>query len=587
MIPPYIPEDTPLGEVMLFEKLRKDPKTSGWVVLHSLDLQRHRTKAESEIDMVILAPGLGILCLEVKGCDVQRKDGVWIYPYKKSVEGPFRQASSAMHSLRDYVQKRDSSLRGLLFWSAAAFTRIQFSEESPEWHAWQVVDRLTLQRLPISKIISRIIEHAHQHAKSKQSQRSWYDPIRSRPSENQVSRLTSILRGNFECVTQPRSDIQHIEESILGLTKEQYGALDTVSENSRVIIKGLAGTGKTLLAIEAARRAASDGKRVLLLCFNRLLGDWIKSATKGTGGGGKIELIQAGHLHGLLRELAGSEFKFHNGDTFWTHELPAIVIDRFLSDDYSMPQFDLLLVDEAQDILRDEYLDVLELLLSGGLSGGQWVFFGDFEHQAIYLSNGWETAESMIENLRVRAPHFATFLLSVNCRNASPIAEAITLACNVNPGYSRFLHELEGASVEPKFWSETENQMTKLDEEVSHLRNTFKLEEIVVLSMNANERSCAGQHGARAKTKFISIRAGEDGVGARYASVHAFKGMEAPAIIITDITSLDINSRDLLYVAMSRARVRLVLLMHETCRRDYDKILEDGLGLAMGETSVT
>jgi hypothetical protein len=47
----------------------------------------------------------------------------------------------------------------------------------------------------------------------------------------------------------------------------------------------------------------------------------------------------------------------------------------------------MLVIDEAQDLLEDEYLDVLDLLVKGGLAGGRWAFFGDFERQAIYISD--------------------------------------------------------------------------------------------------------------------------------------------------------------------------------------------------------
>src|SRR5437899_2066166 len=103
MIPPQCLSDTPVGESQLFSKLRGDPETGDWVALHSFDLKKHRSKIEGELDMVVLVPGFGILCIEVKGCDVSRNDGKWIYPYETSIEGPFKQASRAMHSLREYV----------------------------------------------------------------------------------------------------------------------------------------------------------------------------------------------------------------------------------------------------------------------------------------------------------------------------------------------------------------------------------------------------------------------------------------------------------------------------------------------------
>lgn len=583
MIPPDCPIETPIGEAILFRKLRDDPGTDGWVVLHSLELRKHRTKSEGEIDMVILIPGQGVLCLEVKGCEVTRRDGLWIYPYGTSVEGPFRQASRAMHSLRDYLQRRDPNLAGLLFFSAAAFTRINFNEESPEWHPWQIIDARTLGRMPISLVITRILEHAHQHILSKLGKRSWYDDQLSRPTPDQVRRMSAFLRGNFEYVVQPRGDIQRIEESLLRLTEEQYDALDAIQDNSRVILKGLAGTGKTYLAIEAARRAVADGKRTLLLCFNRLLADWIKTAMQDIPEKG-ANLLRCVHFHGLLREVAGDGIPMRNEREFWAHELPAMVIDHLLAENRSLPQFDMLLVDEAQDLLTDDYLDVLDLLVAGGLAGGHWAFFGDFERQAIFLAGGGVTAANMLDALGKRAPYHANFTLRINCRNAGPIAETLTLACNIRPGYSRFLNEMEGASVDPSFWRNCENQEEMLEVAVAELRRTFHSDEIVILSIKADEKSCVGQVAAVGHGKYIPLReSGKSGKsGIRYGSIHAFKGLEAPAIIVTDIEHLDEQARALLYVGMSRARIRLFLLMHENCRKEYDHMLEAGLGLTTG-----
>lgn len=583
MIPPDCPSGTPAGEAILFHKLKDDPGTEGWVVLHSLEMRRHRTKSEGEIDMVILAPGKGVLCLEVKGCEVTRKDGQWIYPYGTSVEGPFRQASRAMHSLRDYIEKRDDSLSGLLFFSAVAFTRIHFNEDSPEWHSWQIIDIHALGRMPISKIIARIFEHAHRHISLVPASHKWYNEQQSRPTPDQVRRLSGLLRGNFEYMVQPKGDVQRIEESLLRLTEEQYEVLDALQENSRVVIKGLAGTGKTFLAIEAARRAVNDGKRVLLLCFNRLLGESMNMVVRDITANGRGEL-RCAHLHGLLREFVGTSVNFRDENEFWSRELPARAIDSLLEDDRPALQFDLLLVDEAQDILTEEYLDVLDFLVKGGLAGGHWVLFGDFDRQAIYLIGGSRTAATMLEILRHRTLNYATFTLRINCRNAAPIAETMTLACNVNPGYSRYLHEMEGAGVDPRFWSDAEDQSEKLDAVISELRHAFHTDEIIVLSLKSDDRSCAGQYSVSGQGRYAPYReSANKGKGLiRFSSVHAFKGLEAPAIIVTDIVRLDDQSRALLYVAMSRARVRLILLMQESCRKEYDHLLETGLGLNKG-----
>ena len=49
------------------------------------------------------------------------------------------------------------------------------------------------------------------------------------------------------------------ESRRLVLTKEKMGVLDFVRPHRRVAMRGGAGTGKTVLALEKARRLANDG----------------------------------------------------------------------------------------------------------------------------------------------------------------------------------------------------------------------------------------------------------------------------------------------------------------------------------------
>jgi Nuclease-related domain len=73
---------------------------------------------EGEADFVVVAPGLGVLVLEVKGCHrLRRKNGLWYYGADAAgdLRGPFKQASEAMYSLRERVTKHRPHLRGVLF----------------------------------------------------------------------------------------------------------------------------------------------------------------------------------------------------------------------------------------------------------------------------------------------------------------------------------------------------------------------------------------------------------------------------------------------------------------------------------------
>lgn len=55
------------------------------------------------------------------------------------------------------------------------------------------------------------------------------------------------------------------------LTQEQTGLLDYISEQRFATIQGVAGTGKTLIAKEAAKNFGEEGRKVLFLCFNKFL----------------------------------------------------------------------------------------------------------------------------------------------------------------------------------------------------------------------------------------------------------------------------------------------------------------------------
>lgn len=577
MIPPSVSIDTPTGERELFNKLRSDPSTNGWVVLHSLDIKKHRSKIEGELDMVVLVPGLGILCIEVKGCSVSRRDGNWIYPYEVSSEGPFKQASKAMHSLRDYVSKQDKSLSNLLYFSAVVFTKADFNEESPEWHPWQYINRQRFTRQPISKNFIDILQRAHAHMKSMWGQHSWYDDVKTRPTEEQISRLLHILRNEFEYLVSPRRDIEVLEQEIQDFTEEQFDALDLLEDNTRVIFKGPAGTGKTVLAIEAARRASSQGLSVLIICYNKLLGDWLTQQTAEISA--VTPSFRCGTFHSVLLSIVGNSPPPNAAKDYWKRQLPVLAADCLLDGSNGIPSFDMLIVDEAQDLVDDEYLDVMDLLLTGGLAGGKWALFGDFEKQAIYASENGSGVVKAMSGLVARSPSHVNFALRINCRNAEPIANTLSITSGLTPGYKRILHDMEGADVDPLFYASPSAQVARLRSAIDELLKSFKHSEIVILSMRGDEASCA----RLAVDEFpeipmVPIRQLKNSVSIPFTSIHAFKGLESSAVIITDVDNLDDErSQALLYVGMSRARARLYMLMEEKCRRSYGRILDIGL----------
>ncbi|MGI8640889.1 MAG: nuclease-related domain-containing protein, partial [Pyrinomonadaceae bacterium] len=80
MIPPYLSADIKSqAEKKIFEFFKNDPSASNYTVLHSLGLSRHIKRQYGEIDFVVLAPGEGIFCLEIKGGRIKRENGLWTF----------------------------------------------------------------------------------------------------------------------------------------------------------------------------------------------------------------------------------------------------------------------------------------------------------------------------------------------------------------------------------------------------------------------------------------------------------------------------------------------------------------------------
>lgn len=149
MIPPYVDiSNLNRGENLVFD-LFKEQTPEEWIVLHSLNIPESEQGFGSEIDFVVLAPDLGIFCLEVKGGSICRKDGVWIISdgqgryYEKTIS-PLQQAAEGMYNLKDLIRKRlgPKSKYSQLFVSYGfIFTGNEYDVEDAETEAGEFTTR--------------------------------------------------------------------------------------------------------------------------------------------------------------------------------------------------------------------------------------------------------------------------------------------------------------------------------------------------------------------------------------------------------------------------------------------------------------
>ncbi len=542
--------DIPRGERTLFERLKDAPGTEDWRVLHSYYFSEHVKQRSGEADFVVIIPGKGVVVVEVKShgplAIVSRdQHGVWHLGTIRSAKGPFRQASDNAETLRREISA-DPRFQGIVVTSAVWFTHrdaIGIADHG-EWHAWQALDRSNYIRRPAATSLLHVIDSARSHLIKKDLAVLGKT---TEPSVSTAKALAEHLRPAFEMTVNRVVQKKAVEAELLRFTTEQFAALDLLASQPRAEIIGAAGTGKTFLALEMARRRAAEGDRVLLCCFNRGLGKFLEASTEDE------ILIRAGTLHKELLHIARIEWQ--DDPTFAGKILPLIALDQLLES--GIPLYDAVIIDEAQDLLTDEFLDCLDLMLKGGLAAGRLMLFGDYERQAIY-------GQSMGTPLRSRVPDLPPpFHLTVNCRNTPEMEAPLYAWSDLASGAYTDFRRPQGQQEPPRqFFVEPAIQGLKLGEIFNELRkskNDFKPEDVVILSTVRNPKAISDLPLDDPWHRYLSPRRQSRKIW--HTTIQGFKGLESPVVILVEIEDITSDAgKALLYVGMTRATERLFIV---------------------------
>ena len=366
MIPPVIsPEIKSNAERKIFEWFRSAPDTDKWIVLHSLGIATHNKVIYGETDFLVLAPQLGIFALEVKGGRLRRENGIWYFTNRygatsSKARGPFEQAKDGIYSIVDAMKKRvdieHRNIPNVLFGYGVMFPDIEYNSSGIDEEQWQVFDARDGSN--VRQFIKRLADN------TKANWEAHYGPISSSrlPDAASVRYMASILRGDFDHAVSMGVQIRNTDEALIALTQEQYRCLDQLDDNCRCLIQGPAGTGKTLLAIEAVKRFAAQGERVALFCFNSNLADWLEDYFNDMPESVRPHYV--GTLHKYMTRIAKEAdlLPSYPDDQeklqkYYREELPEAAALALLEND---EPYDIILVDEAQDLIHDSHECKLE-----------------------------------------------------------------------------------------------------------------------------------------------------------------------------------------------------------------------------------
>lgn len=542
-IPPYMGEEIKSNAEKKMYDVLQNLEMEDAYVLHSLGLPKHQSKIYGEIDFVVVCKR-GVACLEIKGGRVECREGKWFFTdrygeERQKPEGPFAQVTGNMFSLLTLIRSNFSNnqhIKFILMACGVIFPDIEFRSTSQEIIPEIVYDSRTEN---ITDYINGIFDYweARQHREP------------AKLSKNDVKDIVNYLRGDFTFIPTLRDRLNNVEKRLVRLTNEQAQIMAALEMNSHLLIEGKAGTGKTLLATEFARRKAEQGDKVLYLTFNKNLSNSINSQI------GAIDNLKVINIHALFGEYVTVDVTKmnENPQKYFGEVLPEQFFDWVTSltgEEMDKMKYDLLVMDEGQDIIKPVYLYSLDSLLKMGLEKGDWAIFYD-EEQNIYnpeYADGMEILEGYA---------CTRFKLFVNCRNTVQIGTYSSKTSGVE--IREFLHE-NGEEVQKISYENKSDFKQKVKDILKNLRaEKIDLSDVVFLAPKKYSNSILNEVGIEVNE--LGENFDFNSTLPRYATIQGFKGLDAKIVILVDVDNIqDKNFSRFMYIAGTRARTLLYVV---------------------------
>lgn len=539
MLPSYISSSThSKAEKQIYGWFKENTNTKDWYVLHSVGLAQHKRYIYGEIDFIVLAPEYGIFCLEIKGGRVKIKDGVWHFTDRNnntdtSSRGPFKQAEEGFFSIRNYLKTKlspeNQHILRCVSGIGVMFPDITYQSVGSE-DAEELVFDSSFDG-DVYRYISQLAEYTENKMLDK-----GLSPYR--PSKDDIIAIKDAIRGDysfdFSLIANKHLSLEKMKE----ITEQQTAALALLQENKHCLFYGHAGTGKTYLAIETATRFQSKGLKVGFFCYNKALAGWLSKMMAGE----ETKPSYVGTVHSYVVKLMGFE---ENGIQNWKQ----LVSDCIKQLDSSQKElFDVIVLDEAQDLTSPTYYLFFSLLLKGGLTNGRFYAFGDFVSQNIYETEIPDYEKLNLISLATR--DLVRYPLTLNCRNTDSIHKLVAFAYNISE------EEWHPANIDGPTYEYFSNENPKLIKVINDLLDSgVNPNCITILSPYVNSNSRTFQY-LVANNRIRKAFERENPIV--FSTIKSYKGLENDYVFVCDVGENDYD--ETLYVALTRARYALYVV---------------------------
>ena len=514
-------------EDVMFHALENLPPE--YYVFHSFKIVtvKDNTILESETDFVIFNASKGILCLEAKAGKVSYKDGTWFYGNGDQMnnDGPYSQASSNKWKLYNYLKDHQMTdiLDNCKFVHAVWFPSI---------------DRAYFNKLPMTSetekaltLTSEALEDPEKYIEALFRLKVNKADTKTDLSGYQVKRLfNDVLCPSFDIVPTVKHDMNTKKVVYNRLIEEQAKIFNYLEDQPNAVISGVAGSGKTMLAIAKAKKCAEKEEKTLFLCYNAFLNESLRKDYSH-------ENVDYYTIDGLACKLCKSD----NADI---KQLAAKLEELYYNNEFPYKH---VIIDEGQDfgqndIEESNILSMLEtIVLSDTVDGTFYIFYDKLQ-----LVQGKKVPD-YIQNADCK------LCLYKNCRNTENIA--IT---SMRPVKGVKKPKLFGAAIlgdEPRLYIvENNNVETRLKTILDEYQNENVTDIVILTCKSERESALAGT----AKNGVYNYNKHNY----KFTTCRKFKGLEADVIILIDADKDTFCNDDdnNFYVGTSRARFSLNII---------------------------
>ena len=515
-------------EDLMFEALSKLPDT--YYIFHSFKIVKviDNKIYESETDFVIFNPQKGILCIEAKAGNVKYEEGKWMYgsDILMSHDGPYHQASNNKWKLSMLIKKyrleyllNKCKLLHAVWFPSIPKHKLEEVSLPPEADL-----RITLTSESIDNIeedVSKIFDiQLPNNVKTELDTKE----------TNLI--LNRILASNFNLISISEIKLNHKRQVFKKMLNEQISLLNYLEEQNNAIINGMAGTGKTVMALEKARRHSINNEKVLFLCYNYYLKEYLKSNFE-------YENVDFMTIDGLACKLTNNSKPDYE-------LLNEVLIEMY---DRGIFPYKHVIIDEGQDfgkydIEEEEILDLLKAnVIDNERIDGTFYLFYD--------------KNQMIQSHKM--PSFISeadckLTLYKNCRNTINIARTSLRFLGNNKNPKMYDGALIGEQADMYYATNIEENIHTLNYVIDKLEEE-KYENIQILTCKTEDTSII-------KNECIDGKYSYRGKKYPFTTCRKYKGLEAESVILIDIDEelMREEIEQLLYVGASRAKYKLNII---------------------------